>query len=155
MCWNEHHQTLFLSKNFLFVYIQHEISADLHLNVSLKTNKQTSSDWLTVPCGSVEITSNLQLYAARLNMSRTCKLTVLNSIVTCSLLYIHQNIHLFVIIFLTVPIRASHGSTNTSARCDWLQIELNNWGLNGCAPGSDTAAIQTPVSPPQPCNCSN
>ena len=118
-----------------------------------QTNKQTSSDRLTANRGTVGITSNLQRYAVGCNLSRTCKLTVIHSLVTYSLLYIPQDFPLFVIILLTFSTTASHGSTNTSARCDTIRIKPNDRCFNQCAPGWDKAAMQTAVSPPQRCNC--
>jgi len=47
-----------------------------------QTNKQTSSDRLTANRETVGITSNLQRYAAGCILSRTCKLTVIQSLVT-------------------------------------------------------------------------
>jgi len=58
MCWDKHHQTTFRSKNFLFISIKHEIPAVVHFNVSLQTNKHTSSEGLTPNRGTVGITSN-------------------------------------------------------------------------------------------------
>jgi hypothetical protein len=120
-----------------------------------QTNKQTSSDRLTANRGTVGITSNLQRYAAGCILSRTCKLTVIHSLVTCSLLYIPQDFPLFVIIFLTFSTTASHGSTNTSARFESIRIEPNGGRFIQCSPGRDTIATQTPVSPPRRCNCSH
>jgi len=120
-----------------------------------QTNKQTSSDRLTANRGTVGITSNLERYVAGCILSRMCKLTVIHSLVTYSLLYIPQNFPLFVIIFLTFSTTASHGSTNTSARCDSIRIEPNGWRFIQCTPGRDTIAMQTPVSPPRRCNCSH
>jgi len=120
-----------------------------------QTNKQTTSDRLTVNHATVGITCNLQLYPARWNLSRMCKLTVIYSIVTCSLLYIPQDFPLFFIIFLTFPTTASHGYTNTTAQCDWIWIEPNNGRFIKCTPGLDTAAMGTAVCPPRRCNCSH
>jgi hypothetical protein len=120
-----------------------------------QTNKQTSSYRLTANRGTVGITSNLQRYAAGCILSRTCKLTVIHSLVTCSLLYIPQDFPLFVIIFLTFSTTASHGSTNTSARFESIRIEPNGGRFIQCSPGRDTIATQTPVSPPRRCNCSH
>jgi len=120
-----------------------------------QTNKQTSSDRLTVNRGTVGTTSNLQRYAAGCILSRKCKLTVIHSLVTYSLLYIPQDFPLFVIIFLTLSTTASHGSTNTSARFDSIRIEPNGRRFIQCTPGRDTIATQTPVSPPQHCNRSH
>jgi hypothetical protein len=100
-----------------------------------QSNKQTSLDRLTANCGTVGITSNLLRYAAGCILSRTCKLTVIHSLVTCSLLYIPQDFPLFVIIFLTFSTTASHGSTNTSAQCDSIRIETNGGRFIQCAPG--------------------
>jgi hypothetical protein len=120
-----------------------------------QTNKQTSSYRLTANRGTVGITSNLQRYAAGCILSRTCKLTVIHSLVTCSLLYIPQDFPLFVIIFLTFSTTASHGSTNTSARFESIRIEPNGGRFIQCTPGRDTIATQTPLSPPRRCNCSH
>jgi len=120
-----------------------------------QTNKQTSSDQLTANCGTVGITSNLQQYAAGCILSRTCKLSVIHSHVTDSLLYSPQDFPLFVMIFLTISTTASHGSTNTSARFDSIRIEPNGGRFVQCTPGRDTIATQTPVSPPRLCNCSH
>ena len=68
-------------------------------------------------------------------MSRTCKLTVIHSFVTCSLLYIPQDFPLFIIIFLIFSTTASHGSTNTSARCDSIRIEPNAGRFLQCSSG--------------------
>ena len=155
MCGDKHHQTTFPLKNFLFISIKHEISAVVHINISLQSNKQTSLDWLTANLTTVGITCNLQWYAAGYVLRRTCKLTVIHSLVTCSLLYIPQDFPLFVIIFLTFSTTASHGSTNTSARCDSIRIEQNSGRFIQCTPGWNTASMQTPVSPPRRCNCSH
>jgi len=120
-----------------------------------QTNKQTSSDRLTANGGTVGITSNLQRYATGCILSRTCKLTVIHSLVTYSLLYIPQDFPLFVIIFLTFSTTAGHGSTNTSAGIDSIQIEPNGVRFIQCTPGRDTIATQTPVRPPRHCNCSH
>jgi len=142
------HQTTFPSKNFIFISIKHVISAVVHFNVSLQTHKHTSSDRLTANRGTVVTTCNLEQYAAGCILSRTCKLTVIHSLVTCSLLYIPQNFPLFVIIFLTFSTTASHGSTKTSVRCDSTWIEPNNGRFIQCPPGRGTAAMQTPFTPP-------
>jgi len=155
LCWDKHHQTTFPSKNFHFVSVKHEISIVVPVNLSLRTNQQTTSDRLTANHGTIGITCNLQLYSAGYILSRTCKFTVIHSFVTCSLLYISQDFPLFVIIFLTCSTTASHGSPNTSARCDWIRIEPNDRRFIECAPGWDTAAMQTPVSSPRRCNCSH
>ena len=112
------------------------------------TNKRWSSDQLTANRGTIGITSNLQRYAAGCILSTMCKLTVIHSLVTSSLLYIPQDFPLFVIIFLTFSTTASHGSTNTPARCNSIEIEPNSRRFIQCAPGSDKTATQTPVSPP-------
>jgi hypothetical protein len=135
MCSHKHHQTTFLSKNFLFISIKHEISAVVHFNVSLQTNKQTSSDRHTANLWTIGITSNLQRYAAGCILRRTCKLTVIHSLATCSLLYIPQDFPLFVIIFLTISTTTCHGSTNTLARCDSIRIEPNSGRFIQCTPG--------------------
>jgi len=120
-----------------------------------QTNKQTSSDRLTANRGTVGITSNFSQYAAGCILSRMCKLSVIHSLVTSSLLYIPQDFPLFVIIFLTFSTAASHGSTNTSSWCDSNQIEPNGGRFIHYAPGWDTATTQTPVSPARRCNCSH
>jgi hypothetical protein len=120
-----------------------------------QTNKQTSSDRLTANCGTIGITSNLQRYAAGCILIRTCKLAVIHSLVTSSLLYIPQDFPLFVIIFLTFSTTASHGSTNTSALCDSIRIEPNGGRFIQCAPGWDITAMQTRDSLPQCYNCSD
>jgi len=153
MCWDKHHQTTFPSKNFLFISIKHEISAVVHFNVSLQTNKQTSSAQLTPNCGTVGITWNLQRYAAECILSRTCKLTVIHSHVACSFPYIPQDFPLFVIVFLTFSTIESHGSTNTSARCNSIWIEPNDGRFIPCTSGWDAAATQTPVRLLQRCSC--
>ena len=155
MCWDKHHQVTFPTKNFLFISIKLKISAVVHFNVSLHTNKQTSLDWLTVNHGTVGITSNLQLYPVGCLLSTTCKLTVIYSLVTCGLLNIPQDIPLFVIIFFTFSTIASHGSTNTLGWCDSIWIEPHNGRFIQCARCWDTAAMQTPVSPPRRCNCNH
>ena len=155
ICWDTHHQASISSKNELFISIKHEISAVNHFNVSLQTNKQTTSDWLTANGGSFGITCNRQLYAAGWNLSRMSELTVIHSIVTYSLLYIAQNFPLFTIIFLTVSRAASHGSPKTSVLCDRIRIEPKDGRCIEHAPGSDTPAMQKPISPPWRCNCSH
>jgi hypothetical protein len=100
-----------------------------------QTNKQTSLDRLTANRRTIGITSNLQQYVAGCILSRTCKLTVVHSLVTCSLLYIHQDFPLFFIIFLTFSTTASHGSTNTSARCDSIPMKPDGGPFIQCAPG--------------------
>jgi len=90
MCWEKHHLTTFPSRNFLFITMKHEISADVHFNVSLRTILPISSDRLTENRGTVGITCNLQQYAAGYISSRLCNLRVIHFIVTCSLLYIPQ-----------------------------------------------------------------
>jgi len=125
------------------------------MNPCKPTHKQTSSDWLTANRGTIGITCNLQWYAAGFILSRMCKLTVIHSLVTGSLLYNSQDFPLFVIIFLTFSTTAGHGSTHTSARCDTIRIKPNDRRFIQCAPGCDTAATKTPVSPPWRCNCSH
>jgi len=120
----------------------------------IPANNQSTLVWHAANCRTVGITCNLQLYAAGYLLTRTCKLTVIHSIVTSSFLYIPQDFPLFVIILLTFSTTASHGSWNTAARCDWSRSEPNNGWFIECAPGWDTAATLTPVSPPRRCNCS-
>jgi len=117
--------------------------------------EQTTSDRLTANCGTIGIPWNLQLHAARFILSRKCKLTVIHSIVTCSVWYITQEFPIFVFIFLAISTTASCGSTNTSDQCDWVSIKLNNGHFIEFGPGWDTAAMQTPVCPPWCCNCSH
>jgi len=155
MCWDQHQQTSFPLKYFLFISINHEISAVIHLDESLLTNKQAASDRLTANCGTIGITCTLQPYAAGYNLCWMCTLTEIYSILTWSVVYIPQDFPLFIIIFLTISITASHGSTITSARCDWFQIGPNNGRYIERAPGWDTAATQAPVSSPRRCNCSH
>jgi hypothetical protein len=112
-------------------------------------------DRLTANCGTVGITSILERYAAGCNLSRTCKLTVIRSLVTCSLQYIPQDFPLFIFFFLTFSTRASHGPTNTSARCDSIWIMQNSVRFIHCTPGWHTTAMQTPDSTPRRCNCSH
>jgi len=152
-CSDKHHQTSFPSKNILSISIKHEISVVVHFNVSLQTNEKPTSDRLTANHWTVGITCNLQIYTAVSNLSRMRKLTVIHPIVTCNLLHIHQDFPLFVIIFLTSSTTASHGSKTSSARCDWIRIKLNKGRFIERAPGGDTAATQTPVSPWRRSNC--
>jgi len=154
MCWDKHIQKIFPSKNILFISFKHEISAVVHSHVFLQTNRQTTWDRLTANHGTVGITCHLELYAAGYKLSRMCNLTVIHSLVTCSLLYFPQDFPLFVIIFVTFSTPASHGATKILAQCDWIRIELNDGRFIQRAPGWDTAALQTPISPPQHCNCS-
>jgi len=154
MCSDKHHDTSFRSKNFRFTSIKREISVVVQLNVS-QPRKETTSDRLTSNRGTVWIPSTLQLYAAGYIFSRPCKLTVICSIVTCSLQYIPQDFPHFGIIILTYSTTAIQGSTKTSAQCDWIRIEQNDRRFIECDPGRDKAATQTPVSPPWRCNCSS
>jgi len=127
-----------------------------HLLQCIPANKHTASNRLTAYRRTVEITFNLQLYSSGKNLSRMWKLTVIHSIVTCGLIDIPQDFPLFVIIFFTFSTTASHGSTNTSARCDWIRIKPNDGRFLERTPGCDTAATtQTPVTPPRRCNCSH
>jgi len=121
----------------------------------IPASKQATSKQPAANCGTFVITCNLQLYAARYILSRMCKLTVIHFIVTCSLLYIPQDFPLFIIKFLTIYTSASHGSTNTSARCDWNRIKLNKGRFIACAPGWDTVATQTLGSLAWHCYCSH
>jgi hypothetical protein len=155
MCWDKHRYTTFLLKNFRFISIKHAISAVIHFSLSLQTKKQTSLHRLTANHGTIGMTCNCHWCAAGYILSKMCKLIVIHSLVTCSLVYISPDFPLFVIIFLTFATLARHGSTNTSARCDSFRILLNDTLFMQCAPGWDTAATQTPVSPPQCCNCSH
>ena len=88
----------------------------------IPTNTQTNIIGPTY-CKSRDRWNHLQLGCI---LHRTCKLTVIHSFVTCSLLYIPQDFPLFVIIFLTFSTTACHGSTNTSAGCDSIRIEPND-----------------------------
>jgi len=98
MSWDKHQQTSFPSKNDLFRSIKHEISAVVHLDVSLKTNKQHRTNLLKLS----DRWNPLQLYAAGFSLNWKCKLAVTHSILTCSSLYNLQHFPLlFVIIFLT------------------------------------------------------
>jgi len=103
MSWDKHHQMSFPSQNVLFICIKHEISAVVHHDVSLWTNKQHQTDLMK----SHDRWSLLQLYAVHLyaagfTFNWTCKLAVSHSILTCSSLYNLQHFPLlFVIIFLT------------------------------------------------------
>jgi len=65
----------------------------------IPANKQTNIIRPTY-CKSLDHWNHLQLGCI---LNRTCKLTVIHSFVTCSLLYIPQDFPLFVIIFLTFP----------------------------------------------------
>jgi len=145
---------IFPSWNFLLMFIKHEISPVVHSNVSLHTNKQTNIIWPTY-CKLLVRWNHLQLalIAAGYTLSRTYKLTVIHSLVTCSLLYFPQDFPLLVIIFLTFSTSASHGSTNTSARCDSIRIKPDDRWFIQRAPGRDTARTQRPVSPPRLYNC--
>jgi len=98
MSWDKHHQTSFPSKNDLFISLKHDISAVVHLEVSLWTNRQRRTDWLK----SGHRLNPLQLNADVFSFNWTCKLAVTHSILTCSYLYNLQHFPLlFVIIFLT------------------------------------------------------
>jgi len=95
MSWDTHHQTFFLTKNFLFLSMKHMMSAVVHHNISLYTKKQHRT--VGIPC-------NLQLDAAGFILNRMCKLAVPHSIFTCRYVYIPQDFTLlFIIIFLTFP----------------------------------------------------
>jgi hypothetical protein len=67
-------------------------------------------------------------------MSRMYKLTVIHSLVTRSLLYIHQDFPLFFIIFLTLSTIGNHGHTNTSVQVDSIRIQPNDWRFIQWAP---------------------
>jgi len=98
MSWDKHHQTFFLSKHDLLIFIKHEISAVVHLDVSLWTNKQRRTDWQK----SRHRWHPLKLCAAAFSLNWTCKLAITHSIMTGSSLYNLQHFPLlFVIIFLT------------------------------------------------------
>jgi hypothetical protein len=155
ICEDNHHQTTLPSKIFLVVSTKHMISAVVHLNVSQPTKKQSWSDRPTRNCGTIRNSSNMERYAAECILTRTCKLTFIHSLVTCSFLYIPQDFLLFVIILLTFSTTASHGSTKTEARCESFWIELNDGCFIKCAPAWDTAAAQWPVIPPRRWNCSH
>ena len=100
----------------------------------IPVNNQTTSDRLTANCGPVGIPCNLWLCAAGFSLNRMCKLAVTDFILTCRYQYIPQNFPLlFVIIFLTFSTTASHGSTSTSARCDWIRIKPNDRRFIQCA----------------------
>jgi len=135
MCGDKHLQGTVVSKNFLGISIKHQISSVVHLNISPQTLEQTSADRLTAIPGTVGITSNLQRCTGGCTLSTTCKLTVIHSLVTCSLEYIAQDCPLFVIIFLTFSTPPRHNSTITSARCDSTQIEPNDGRFIQCCPG--------------------
>jgi len=121
-----------------------------------------SQQWITanrltniiglIYCKSRDLWTHLQLGCI---LNRTCKLSVIHSFVTGSLLYIPQDFPLLVIIFFTFATTASHGSTNTLAGCDSIRIEPNAGRFLQYAPGGETAATQTAVSPPRRCNCSH
>jgi len=49
---------------------------------------------------------------------------------------------------------ANHGSTNTSARCEWIRIELNDGCFIQYATCWGPTTMQTPRSPRQRCECS-
>jgi len=67
----------------------------------IPVNKQTTSVRLTANCRTVWNPCNLQLHAARLILSKTCKFAITHSILTWSYLYIRQDFPLlFVITFL-------------------------------------------------------
>jgi hypothetical protein len=156
MCWDKHHQKTFPPKNFLLYLSNTTYQLALTaLYTCEHSRKRRSSARLTACCGTVGITSNLQRYAARCILRRTCQLTVIHSIVTCSWLYIPQDFPLFVIIFLTFSTKASHSSTNSSARCSSIRIEPNGGRFIQCASGWDTTTTQTLVSEPRQCNCSH
>jgi len=121
----------------------------------ITANKQTSSYRLPAYRGTVGITCKLQLYAAEYNLSRTCKLTVIRSIVTSCWIYIPQDFPLFVIIFITLSTTANDGSTNTSSWGVWIRSEPIDGLFIKSASGWNTAATQTPVSPLRHCNCSH
>jgi hypothetical protein len=92
-CWENDHQMTFPSKNFLYIYVNHVISAVIHMNVSLQTNTQTSLDRHSANHGTTGIMSNLQRSTAGCILSRMCKLKVIHSLVTSSLIYIPQDFH--------------------------------------------------------------
>ena len=99
MSWDKHYQTSFPSKNYHFRSIKHEISAVVHLDVTLWTNKQHQTNLLK----SCDRWNPMQLYTAGFSLNWTCKLAVTHSILTCSSLYNLQHFPLlFVIIFLTI-----------------------------------------------------
>jgi len=154
MCWDKNHQTFFPLKNSLFIYIKHEISAVVHFNVSLQTNKQHRTDLLQI--------------VGPLESSATCSYTQPDKTwVECAswLLFIRlwleayyiflRTFHFFVVIFLTFSTIGRHGSRNTSDRCDWIRIQPNDGRFIKPAPGWDSSSMQTTVSPPRGCNCSH
>jgi hypothetical protein len=124
--------------------------------VFIPVNIQLSSYWLAADCGTIGDHWNLPLFAVRFLLSRRCKLAVTDSIVTWRNLYIPQNFPLLlVVIFLSFSAEINHGTTNTSKRCGRNQIESSDSGFIQFATGSETATLQTPFSPPQPCQYSH
>ena len=155
MCWDKHHQTTFLSNNFLFISIQHEISGVVHFNACLQTNIQTTLDRLTAHRVTIRITCHSQPGAAGYILNQSYELTVIHSLMTYCSQCIPQDFPLVINSYLTGSTGSSDGSTNTSAQCDSIRIEQNNRRIIECTLGWDTAATQAPVSPPWWCYCSH
>jgi hypothetical protein len=146
MCWNKHHQTSFPSMNFFFFVSNMWYQLSLTpMSPWKQRNKQHRTDLLQI-AGPLESPARCS-YTLQ-GKTWTCKSTVIDSIVTCSLLYIPQDFPLFIIIFLKFSTTASHGSTNSVARWDSIRTKPNDRRFIQVSPRCDTAAMQTPVSPP-------
>ena len=99
---------------------------------------------------------NVQLYVAWFILTITNMLAATYSILTCGQLYNPQNIPLlFVIIFLSYSTPTNDEYSTTSARWDRILIKLIGRRFIKYVNHLHTAEVQTPVSPPRCCQCSN
>jgi len=156
----------FPSKNVVLISHKHEISAVIHHDWSLWEN--------------IQHRTNLLQIAGRLESCATCSYTQQDSsCVECArwLLCIPfwpkdnyiflRTAHFFSLSsssglptsflyhhpFTSTP--ANHGSTDTSALCEWIGIEQNDGHLIQCTTSWDSTTTRTELSPPWRCKCSN
>jgi len=118
------------SPDVCFISIKHEISATFHHDASLQTNTQHRADLLSIAAlfeysaaihRRIHLEYNLQV--GRHSFQFDLLLTLYSSGYPTSFHY-----HL-----PHLATTANHGSTNTSARCDWMRIEPKDRSFIQCA----------------------
>jgi len=153
MSWDKHHRTSFLWKNVLLISIKREISAVVHHDISLQTNKHHRTDSLQI-AEPLESPAAIRSAAIRSQIQLKLKVQVDCHSFHFDLLLIISSSGLPTSFRDHLPhhsTTASHGSRNTSTRWDWSRIKHNDRSFKQCATQWVTAATQTPVSSPRRC----
>jgi hypothetical protein len=152
MSSGKHHEISFVSKNVTFVPIKRDTSDVVYHDIFLETTKQ---HW----------TNSLQIAGPLESPTAVCSRVQFELTVQVGCHTFHFDFWL-IIQSLGLPTSicyhlrhlsttTSDASRNTSTRCNWIWLKLDDRRFIEFAPGWDTAAMQTPVSPPRHRNCSH